>query len=330
MSLKKHFVVFPKLVASYFYDAWRFGRAAHLNGPFKNRASARAHLLRLSHSLEKGMALPKPRKGFGKDLTKTVLADLNRYIQLYGADQTSLTILDIVDETLLFHARHGVAWPEISTLLEQLREPHGGIKRVEGREVGTVRINITEVREALPRNAEKFFNLRRSVRQFAAEPVTHEEIERAVRMAQRAPSVCNRQGAKVYAYTETAERSLVLSFQDGNEGFGNEASVVFVVTSDMSIFYKNGERNQAFVDGGLFAMALVFALHALGLGSCMLNWSKSPRQDVSLRRALGIPESEVIVTLLVAGRLLPEFSVAASPRRSLGEVLKWGLGESGP
>jgi nitroreductase len=183
---------------------------------------------------------------------------------------------------------------------------------------------------AFSRRTEKFFNLRRSVRQFAAEPVTHEEIERAVRMAQRAPSVCNRQGAKVYAYTETAERSLVLSFQDGNEGFGNEASVVFVVTSDMSIFYKNGERNQAFVDGGLFAMALVFALHALGLGSCMLNWSKSPRQDASLRRALGIPESEVVVTLLVAGRLLPDFSVAASPRRSLGEVLKWGLGESGP
>lgn len=269
------------------------------------------------------MALPEPRKGFGKDLTKVVLADLNRYIQLYGADEISLTILDIVDAILLFHTRHGVDWPEVSALVDQLRPMHGNVERIHGREVGTVRINVTEVREALPRNAERFFNLRRSVRQFADKPVTRDEVRRAVKMAQRAPSVCNRQGAKVYAYTDRNEREKILSFQDGNAGFGDHGSVVFIVTCDMSVFYKNGERNQAFVDGGLFAMALALALHALGLGACMLNWSRSPRHDILLRKAAGIPDNEAVITMMVAGHLPDEFEVAASPRRQLEDVLVW-------
>jgi hypothetical protein len=48
-----------------------------------------------------------------------------------------------------------------------------------------------------------------------------------------------------------------LSYQNGNSGFGHTVPALFVITSDMRIFEKSGERNQGWVDGGLFAMALV-------------------------------------------------------------------------
>ncbi len=325
MKIRNAIVVILKLIACYAYDGWRFARSAHLFGPFKNRACARAHLLRLAHSLEKGMALPAPRHGFGKNVTGVLLDDLERYSNEFSPDDTSCSVLGIIEATLEYHRKRDVEWPEYARRVAQLRSQHEGVVASNDQAVGTVQITRSELEKALPRDPEAFFNLRRSVRQFCKEPITQEEIRRAVFMAQRSPSVCNRQGAKVYVYTEPADRARVLSFQDGNEGFGDRASAVFVVTSDMSMFYKNGERNQAFVDGGLFAMSLVFALHAMCFGTCMLNWSKGPQEDLRLRKALKISDCEVVVTLLVAGRLLPEFSVAASPRRSLDEVLILGV-----
>lgn len=322
MNFLSKLLLLPKLAVCYAYDAWRFSRAAHLFGPFKSRDASRAHLMRLAHSLEKGMALATPRRGFGHGLTAHCLADVESYVERFGPDDFSLIILSIVRATISFHASLGVEWPDHASLTGRLEMLHNGVsERVFKAECGAVPIKRSSVQESLPPNAENFFTSRRSVRQFAPEPITRAEIERAVRMAQRAPSVCNRQRGRVYAYTNSEERAHVLSFQDGNAGFGDQASVVFVVTCDLTIFYKNGERNQGFVDGGLFAMSLVLALHAMGFGSCLLNWSRGPKEDFRFRNQLGIPDSQVIITLLAAGRLLPEFTVAASPRRPLEEVL---------
>lgn len=96
-----------------------------------------------------------------------------------------------------------------------------------------------------------------------------------------------------------------MSYQNGNSGFGHTVPALFVITSDMRIFEKSGERNQGWVDGGLFAMALVYALHALGLGACMLNWSQDHDQDDALRAAFEIPD---------------DLLVAQSPRRPVGDV----------
>ena len=317
-------IVLLKLVACYMYDGLRFARAGHLFGsPFRSRAAAKAHLLRLSHSLEKGMALSTPRAGFGSKLTTCLVSDMESYVRRYGPDELTNCVLGIVEALLAYHKDRGVEWPELERNTVAMRVRHAGLICSYMAPVGTVKIQRQQIVMAAPVDPEAFFNLRRSVRQFSDIPISSEEIERAVKMAFRAPSVCNRQGAKLYVYTDSADRERVLKFQDGNSGFGDHASVVFVVTTDMSVFYKNGERNQAFVDGGLFAMSLAMSLHAIGLGACMLNWAVGPRKDRPMRRALGIPDNEVVITLLVAGHLHPEFSVAASPRRPLNEVLVW-------
>jgi len=104
-------------------------------------------------------------------------------------------------------------------------------------------------------------------------------------------------------------------------GFGEDIPVLLVLTSDLEWFVSAQERNQAWIDGGMFAMSLVLALHSFGLGTCCLNWCATPEQDEKLHSALAIPESHV-VTMMIAVEHLPEvFRVTRSNRKKLHELL---------
>lgn len=168
-----------------------------------------------------------------------------------------------------------------------------------------------------------FFWSRSSVRQFAPDPVTPEELELAVSIAQRSPCVCNRQSGRVRALTERSDISDALAIQGGARGFEREVPLLLVISSELANFQGAGERNQCWVDGGLFAMSLMWGLHSLGLVSCALNWSKEPAVDRELKSRFDIPASESIIFLLAVGRPPEEFTVARSPRKPLNEVLVW-------
>lgn len=107
-----------------------------------------------------------------------------------------------------------------------------------------------------------------------------------------------------------------LRWQPGNRGFGHLASRALVVTVDLQAFSGPGERNQAWVDGGMFAMSLLYALHSLGYGACPLAWSQRSSFDRQARAALGIPPNEVIIMMIAVGTLPERFRVAVSQRLS--------------
>lgn len=308
---------------AYLCDARRFTRAAHLRDPFKNRLAASAHLLRAAHSLEKGQCLPDPRPGFGVEKIRELLRDTARYQQRFGCDEVSSVIIALLRGTQRFHARTGHARDEWESALQVLEETQRKAGRGPTKPIDSVTITRSEILAGAPIDPEAFFLRRFSIRQFEPGPIERAVIERAIVLAQKTPSVCNRQSARVHVFTDATDMLQVLKHQDGNAGFGHQAGAVMVITSDLSCFYKEGERNQGFVDGGMFAVSLVYALHSLGLGSCLLNWSRGPYDDAQLRREIGLPENEVIITLLAVGRLRERFTVAASPRRPLSQVVTW-------
>jgi len=118
---------------------------------------------------------------------------------------------------------------------------------------------------------------------------------------------------------ENAQQAL--DWQPGNKGFGHLASRGLIVTADLQSFSGTGERNQPFVDGGMFAMSLLYALHALGLGACPLAWSMRPAQDREMRKALGIPDSEAVIMMISVGHLPDSLQVAKSHRMPIEHVL---------
>jgi nitroreductase len=168
---------------------------------------------------------------------------------------------------------------------------------------------------------------RHSVRNFEATPVEGDLIRNAVDLALRAPSVCNRQAWRVYALTSSDAIARALTAQNGNSGFGHQLQMLLVVACDLTRFLTIGERNQGWIDGGMFSMMLVLALHSHGLGTCCLNLSLDCQQDMRLREVVPIADHESPVMMIAVGHMPESLSVAQSRRRPVADVLTW-VGET--
>lgn len=163
--------------------------------------------------------------------------------------------------------------------------------------------------------------LRRSFRDFNDQLVPEQVIRSAVELAQLSPSACNRQPCKVYVSQDKDLNRDLLSLQNGNAGFGHLAPVMLIITSDASHFFGAIERNQPYVDGGLFSMSLLYALQVQGLVSCCLNWCVCPATDTRVHELLSIPTSERVIMFMLAGYPVSETVVPKSHRKSIENVL---------
>jgi nitroreductase len=172
---------------------------------------------------------------------------------------------------------------------------------------------------------ERFAKSRHSVRHFDPdERVDPQVVRRAVEIALRAPSACNRQPWRVYPCYDRDLISRVMKLHNGSRGFGDALPCVLILASRMDTFSGPGERNQTFVDGGLFAMALMFSLHHLRIASVPLNWSVEPARDRRMKHVRGIPDDENIIMLLGIGHPKGRHRVPVSQRRDVAEVLMDG------
>ena len=107
----------------------------------------------------------------------------------------------------------------------------------------------------------------------------------------------------------------------GNTGFQQEVQNYLVVTADVSAFYDTFERNQVYVEAGLFTMALVEALHYYGIGSCILQNGEYYKKNRKFKDICkNIPENERIILFVAIGYYKDEFSYAVSLRKNVEDV----------
>lgn len=306
-----------RLAANFAYDWRRYARHSFVLARGR-REHRRAMIHILTHSLEHGMSLPEPRRGFGREKAASLTRKLGDYLADYGSDASCAWAMSALRAYAGFHARDGVEMVDLTAELDRLAERCGGDASCAG---GTETVRARDISEAVAFDFDRFMRTRNSVRQYAPRPVDPELIRAAVANAQQSPSVCNRQTCRVYALTGPEAIRRVLAFQSGNAGFGQEVAVLFVVTSDMQHLNLIGERYQGWIDGGIFAMALALSLHAKGLGACFLNWSVTADIDRAMRRCVGIPDCELVITMMSAGHLKDEFAVPVSQRKPLDDIL---------
>lgn len=302
-----------KMLVDYGYDARRFLRASTAGRRATDAERLAAHITMDYHRLEKGMAMPAPRYGFGRDVVLRLIRTIARYESEHGPDDVTAFARGALASYREFNRGKAAIPPEVETFLG----PDAPLPQCGG----TDTLSASELFAFDSADAQRFLASRRSVRQFTGAPVPRELIETAVRLAQRAPSVCNRQSARVFVSNERATMDRMLQFQNGNRGFGDRLGAVIVVASDMRAFTSLGERNQCWVDGGIFAMSLAHAFHALHLGACMLNWSVEPGRDKALRRFLGIEDHHAVITMMGVGFPADPVVVAASPRRQTSSIV---------
>ncbi len=271
-------------------------------------------ILRLNHTIEKGMSMRNPRKGFGQQKVVTVMERLQRYQELYGQQNAQFFVypLSTIRSYIDYTEQSGVEIPHIKAQFEQLCAATGHVG-VKGH-AGIAEVSGRDIQEKAEGNFADLLYSRHSIRYFADRKVEHALIDEALRLAQRTPSACNRQGWMTHVY-EGDESVRLVRWQGGANGFEEEMRCTILVTANLKAFLSH-ETHQAYVDGGLYAMNLINALHHLGLATMPLSCGF---QSDKLRQlaAFGIPENEVPIVIIGVGHLQERFNVAVSERKDI-------------
>jgi nitroreductase len=316
---RRHVGTHARVIRNYVYDADRFLRTSFVAEP-SEREHRRASMHILAHSIEHGMSLSDPRIGFGFGKVRQLLSETRLYIDLHGLDDTAAIALKALDAYVAFNAGRGGGDGDLAAELDAINARH--VYRDSDMRGGVEDVVLDDIKRVTDVRFLDFMEARHSVRQYADRPVTDAEVEYAVAAAQQSPSSCNRQTCRVYAFTTKEAVRRVVAFQTGHRGFGHELGALIIVTADLAALNTTGERNQGFVDGGMYAMTLALGFHAQAMGACMLNWSVARDADRAMRDYVGIPENEIVITMFGAGHLKERFKVPRSQRRRLSEVLR--------
>lgn len=240
------------------------------------------------------------------------MADICNMITRFGADATTEIGIRALQFWIEKNQEAGVDVSEFTTAVLL----HPPLKESELRG-GVDEVTSAQIREQAMMDFIPFAESRYSVRDYSAEPVPVESLLRAVRVAQKSPSSCNRQTCHVHIWTDPELRKRVLALQQGNTGFGHLLGGIAVVTSQLENWEQASERYQGWIDGGMFAMSFAYALHAEGLGAITLNWSQEKERDRQLRKLLDLGDNELVVTMIGFGSLPDRFSVPIAERRPL-------------
>lgn len=187
---------------------------------------------------------------------------------------------------------------------------------------GTIDYTKDKFYQSNDNNFESFSFSRKSIRSFTGEKIPFELIKEALKLASNAPSVCNRQSSKVYLLENKHTINNVLRIQGGFGGYTENVNQLLILTVDRNYFYSVGERNQMFIDGGIFLMNLLYALHFYRIANCPANWGKIIQEEKLLTEFINLPDSEKIICMIPIGIAEDNFRVTLSQRRGIDEFFR--------
>jgi nitroreductase len=297
----------------FLYDFYRFYRYAAWRG-LNDKCKKDYAAVKIYHRLEKSLSLRGRRSQSG---VEAVIA-LDKHLRVTRESGAEFGFQEKVGVGVLrgFLNQFPAGNIEISQVKESIKEyqNEGGV------EEGFLHYSNEELSEGILENPEKFFMSRFSVRSFQSRKVEPELIERALTLACKTPSVCNRQAWHVYGISNRHDIDMALSFQNGNRGFGGSVENLLIITADLSAFDTASERYQHWIDGGMYSMSIIMALHSLGLAACCLNWSKGPVDDMKIRSKVKIQDCHSILMMVAVGYADEKLNVCRSTRRPLNEL----------
>lgn len=307
----------------FIYDArnvWRsmyWGKDAQMHP-----TQLQAKLLFYYHKIEKGLSMPGHRRLFGLEVIPQVTRLLTTWEHLGNSLQDPIYVGAVNSlrayRNFILNEKIDPS-DKIFSFVNDFLSYRAGVSSAE---ITPIIINKTQIDSTVTYDDFKILcEVRRSARDFDTQKVPAELIERAVQLAQLSPSACNRQPCKVYAVEDVKKKERLLSHQNGNAGFGHLAPLICVITVNENHFFGAIERNQPYIDGGLFSMSLLYALQAQGLVSCCLNWCVTPATDIATHKLLDIPSSERIVMYIAAGFPVAETVVPKSHRKAITNAL---------
>lgn len=278
-------------------------------------------LLRNTHSLEKGLSIENPKLGFGHRKQAEMIEQiiyLSQSQSTYYQEVCGMAMCAL-NEYLDYHFRYDYSddfCEKLSLFLEKYKylfpkDKTGGI----------LSLKKTEMIFDVPA-IEKFFYTRHSIRDFERSEVDIEKLKQALRLAQKAPSACNRQGVRTYIIDKNKNEN----FAKKLAGVGGFAEVIdkFVLVTGKVSSYRFEEDGQYIVSASMYAAYLTLTLHLYGLGGCVINrpviWTAEWEME---REKLGIPKDEQCICLVAVGNLKQSCIVPLSHRLQNDEMIQF-------
>jgi nitroreductase len=279
------------LIREALWDGWRRARYFGSFRAPRTVSQARAELQKDVHLLERALALPEPRRPFGDVPAKRIEVILERHGQSLGEDLRAHAALALADRD---RWNKSGARPDVST-------------------------------SRVSQDAKALLSSRRSIRAFSSQRApTREELDAIVALAMRAPSVSNTQSWRVRSYAAAADIEALLRRQQGNVG-SSPIPLLLLLSVDVRGFTGPEERNQMWIDGGIFLQQLLLSVQAHGWSSCPLNFSSTNSQARGVRKLAGIAEYEEIICFVALGEADTTIPPARSARKPLGDVLSFDV-----
>lgn len=309
---KNKLVVLLRIIGELIHEFKILSRYLGAVNTKKSQSKWEAEIIMKSHAIEKGLSMECVKVGFGQEKVEKILDDIIEYKKFYSNIAFIEKINAILNSYFCFN-KNSIP----NYLIEKYRSTFEGfIEKVEG---GTYLIDNTDIKKAINIDFDLFLKSRYAIRDFDNTPININLIFKAIEMAKKTPSACNRQPWGVYIYTNEYKKE-ILKWQ-GNKGFIENIQVAIVVTSSLESFFIN-EIHQAYIDGGLYAMTLLLCLHSVGLGTIPLTLGMMSSKNKALYTKFGISEKEVPILMIGVGNTKNKYKVAVSNRKDIKDYIK--------
>lgn len=275
-----------------------------------------------AHALEKGFVHEKFRAGFGTNALNNLLSALNEYLSKeYSKDDLRFKIgIDTLKEYDSVHKK--INFENNNTVrVDRWLKDHkfNNLDKIENG--GYFVQNLSETKKAIQGDFSEFSASRHSVRNFGGEEVSQKKIKKAISLAGNAPSVCNRQSQHVYQIHDLKVIENILKVQAGIKGMADGISDLLVVTTDAQYFRSINERNQPYIDGGIFAMNLLYSLHYNGIAACPLNADLTIKGEKFVKSVTKMNNSECIIIFIAIGTFKNDNKIPLSKRETEEDIL---------
>lgn len=286
-----------------------------------SRERQKSRIIRLVHSIEKGMCLEEPRLGFGIAKLNKLFNECESFEEKYGTEDFCLQMVyGAVRDYLSFHESHEYSNADITQISERFNKLQSHISPIS--------LKVGGYQHVYAKNNEvssfsKLLLNRHSIRDFEAEHVVDADIKAAISAAQMCPSACNRQAYRAYVIPSSKLLELYNNNLSGIGGFAGSADKFILITGKIS-YYDFSEYNQFIVSSSIFASYLSLTLLDKNIGSCIVQRPlRCSKQNKKIMHYCHIPDDEQIVVMLAIGYLKKEYNAPISGRFPVDEIVKF-------
>lgn len=271
----------------------------------------------LTHELDKGLHMPKPRKGFGRVKAQKLVEYLKRYLKIGNLNYEYDAYLDAV-EILHRYCESSKKYCLDTSFINLIdfktdnSKTHNRLDRTD---------NFIIDNNSIYFDFKEFALSRHSVRYFKPDfKISHEDFEKVVEIARMSPSACNRQSVRLMLINDKKISNYILKLQGGTNGFENANNCILVM-SDLNNYWHINEMNTAFIDAGIFTMNLLYSLKYYGIDSCPLIWDDNSERRDLLKSIIDISDNYYIMCIIAIGKADSKSKNLFSPRKDTDGII---------